>query len=176
MRRDLLVDLGSERFEPATVKAVRGGDGGGDPFANAFGFVRLDGSVGGADRRGELLQEFRADPFTQVCLLTKRSAGVGLNLTNANFVCLLEPSKDAAEELQCTMRVHRIGQTRPCTVLKFYTKGSIDERILQRRMRRGEIADSRAANIMAAAAAADDGPDSKSVMGWGDVKVLLGME
>ena len=74
-----------------------------------------------------------------------------------------------------TMRVHRIGQTRPVTVLKTFTKHSIDERILLRRAKRGEIADSRSANIMAAAAS-EDGPDSSSVMGWDDLKLLLGME
>ena len=67
LRREQIADLGAERYEPATVTAVRGDAGGGDaadPFARAFGFVRLDGSSG-AERRGELLQEFRADPMTQ---------------------------------------------------------------------------------------------------------------
>ncbi|KAH8067320.1 hypothetical protein JL721_7734 [Aureococcus anophagefferens] len=119
-----LEDLGSERWENATVEALRGAPGD-DPFAGALGFVRLDGGTD-ANRRGELLQEFKSDPLTSVCLLTVRSAGVGLNLTNANVLCLCEPALDAAPEEQAVMRVHRIGQTRPVTVLKFFAAGTVD--------------------------------------------------
>ena len=47
---------------------------------------------------------------------------------------------DAHDELQSICRIHRIGQTRPVTVFKFYTRGTIEERILKRRQERGELA------------------------------------
>lgn len=73
--------------------------------------------------------------------MTSETCSVGLNLTSANFVLLLEPFLTGAEEGQAAARVHRIGQTRPVNVVKFFTKGSIDERILSLRQRRGELED-----------------------------------
>ena len=166
-----LEDLGSERWENATVEALRGAPGD-DPFAGALGFVRLDGGTD-ANRRGELLQEFKSDPLTSVCLLTVRSAGVGLNLTNANVLCLCEPALDAAPEEQAVMRVHRIGQTRPVTVLKFLAAGTVDARVLARRERRGEKSEGAA---MAAVAADTDGVDGNKVMQFGDIEYLLGVK
>ena len=166
-----LEDLGSERWENATVEALRGAPGD-DPFAGALGFVRLDGGTD-ANRRGELLQEFKSDPLTSVCLLTVRSAGVGLNLTNANVLCLCEPALDAAPEEQAVMRVHRIGQTRPVTVLKFFAAGTVDARVLARRERRGEKSEGAA---MAAVAADTDGVDGNKVMQFGDIEYLLGVK
>ena len=64
---------------------------------------------------------------------------MGLNLTHANYAIILEPSMDAHDEVQSICRVHRIGQTRPVTVLKLYNKDSIEERILKRRQMRGEL-------------------------------------
>ena len=64
---------------------------------------------------------------------------MGLNLTHANYAIILEPSMDAHDEAQSICRVHRIGQTRPVTVLKLYNKDSIEERILKRRQMRGEL-------------------------------------
>ncbi|KAH8098633.1 hypothetical protein JL720_1591 [Aureococcus anophagefferens] len=160
-----------ERWENATVEALRGAPGD-DPFAGALGFVRLDGGTD-ANRRGELLQEFKSDPLTSVCLLTVRSAGVGLNLTNANVLCLCEPALDAAPEEQAVMRVHRIGQTRPVTVLKFFAAGTVDARVLARRERRGEKSEGAA---MAAVAADTDGVDGNKVMQFGDIEYLLGVK
>ena len=72
-------------------------------------------------------------------LLTKQAAGVGINLTNANVAIILEPSTDSHDEVQSICRIHRIGQTRPVRVYKFYTRGTIEERLLKRRQLRGEL-------------------------------------
>ena len=76
---------------------------------------------------------------TTVCLMTKQSAGVGINLTSANVAIIVEPSMDAHDEMQSICRIHRIGQTRPVAVYKFFTRGTIEERILKRRQERGEL-------------------------------------
>ena len=93
--------------------------------------------------------------MTSLCLLTKTAAGVGLNLTHANFAIILEPSMDAHDEVQSICRVHRIGQTRPVTVLKLFMRGSIEERILKRRQQRGELS----VSINAAAGGGGGGED-----------------
>ena len=138
-----LQDMGDSSFRPAVIQNILScGDivnEGKDPYADAIGYVRLDGNAGDAELRGEKLDVFRNDPMCSVALLTKRAAGVGLNLTNANYAIVVEPSEDAHDEIQSVCRVHRIGQTRTVKVLKFFVAGTIEERILKRRQQRGEL-------------------------------------
>ena len=138
-----LEDMGDSLFRPAIIKTILSCgnivDEGEDPYAHAIGYVRLDGNAGAAEMRGEKLNVFRNDPMCSVAMLTKRAAGVGLNLTNANYAFVVEPSEDAHDEIQSVYRVHRIGQTRTVKVLKFFVAGTIEERILKRRQQRGEL-------------------------------------
>ncbi|CAB9513385.1 Uncharacterized ATP-dependent helicase C17A2.12 [Seminavis robusta] len=131
-----IVEISTKRLTAESISATKTRA---DPFEHALGYVRLDGGAGDASRRGEILETFKRDPMTSVALLTKTAAGVGLNLTNANYVIVLEPSIDGHDELQSIARIHRIGQTRKVSVLKFYMKGSVEERILSRRQQRGEL-------------------------------------
>jgi len=118
---------GANPFSPAAA----------DPFADTLGSIRLDASS--PDRRGLLLETFRSDPETAVLLLTLETAGVGLNITNANKVMILEPFRFGATEAQAVTRVHRIGQTRPVEIIKFFTRGTVDERVLRLRQKKGEL-------------------------------------
>ena len=63
-------------------------------------------------------------------LLSLRAGGVGLNLTSANHVMLLDPAWNPASEWQCFDRTHRLGQTKDVTVYKFVTKNSIEEKMV----------------------------------------------
>ncbi|KAH8058800.1 hypothetical protein JL720_13990 [Aureococcus anophagefferens] len=113
-------------------------------FAGSPGTVGalLDGDryeVKSLDRRGALLEAFRSDPDTSVLLLTLATAGVGLNITNANKVVILEPFRFGSNEAQAAMRVHRIGQSRDVEIIKFFTRGTMDERLLKLRHKRGEL-------------------------------------
>lgn len=67
-------------------------------------------------------QAFQSDPPTRIFLLGARAAAVGLTLTSANHVYLLEPLMSPAMELQAIGRSHRLGQTRPVTITRFYIK------------------------------------------------------
>lgn len=152
-----------------------------DPFKNAIGFVRIDGHAGSATQRGKILETFKRDPMTSICLLTKRTAGVGINLTDANHVILVEPSIDGHDESQSIARVHRIGQTRNVLVKKFYAVGSVEERILKRRQQRGDLAMSINTVI-----GSDSGEESKGkkqsevltskAMTFEDLQLLLGVQ
>ena len=156
-----------------------------DPFENALGYVRVDGLAGNANRRGEILDTFKRDPMTSICLLTKRAAGVGINLTEANHVIILEPSMDAHDELQSICRVHRMGQTRKVSVQKFYIVGSIEERILKRRQQRGEL--SLSINSFVGVSTDEEGTNKKELktktseilssksMTYEDLQLLLGV-
>lgn len=68
-------------------------------------FVRLDGKMQREDR-DKSLNNFRKDPSCEVFLISLRAGGVGLNLTSANRVYLMEPYWNPAVEAQAMDRVH----------------------------------------------------------------------
>ncbi len=60
-----------------------------------------------------------------------RSGAVGINLTQANRVFLMEPSFNPALEAQAIGRVHRLGQKRPVEIVKLVVKDSFEERMMK---------------------------------------------
>eukprot|EP00752_Nemacystus_decipiens_P018369 g16478.t1 len=94
-----------------------------------FQFRTLTGSMS-LKQRTDALQAFSNDPPTTVFLLSVRAGAVGINLTQANHVFLLEPLLNLALEKQAIGRVHRLGQTRPVTVTKLVLADSVETRIL----------------------------------------------
>ncbi|SDQ14737.1 DEAD/DEAH box helicase [Microbacterium sp. cf332] len=105
-----------------------------DLRAAGIGVVRLDGST---TRRAEVVEAFRQgqDP---VFLISLKAGGVGLTLTEADYVFLLDPWWNPAAEQQAIDRAHRIGQERPVTVYRLVAAGTIEEKVvdLQRRKAR----------------------------------------
>ncbi len=88
----------------------------------------LDGSTPAAtrQRRVRAFQQGRGDIF----LISLRAGGLGLNLTAADYVIHLDPWWNPAVEEQASDRAHRIGQTKPVTVYRLITSGTIEEKIL----------------------------------------------
>lgn len=80
--------------------------------------------------RMELVDKFNSDD-TNCFLITLKSGGTGLNLTGADIVIHLDIWWNPQVENQATDRAHRIGQKNKVTVIKFITKGTIEERILE---------------------------------------------
>ncbi|MFO7561748.1 MAG: DEAD/DEAH box helicase [Enhygromyxa sp.] len=102
-------------------------------------YIELDGSTAAAERarRVEAFQSGEGDVF----LLSLRAGGVGMTLTGADYVLHLDPWWNPAVEDQATDRAHRIGQTRPVTVYRLVTVGSIEEKILALHQSKRELAD-----------------------------------
>ena len=99
----------------------------------------LDGSTP-AKARAERIAAFQGgegDAF----LISLKAGGVGLNLTAADYVIHMDPWWNPAVEDQASDRAHRIGQTRPVTVYRLVTKGTIEEQIVQLHHRKRELAD-----------------------------------
>ncbi|CAN0154117.1 unnamed protein product [Ectocarpus fasciculatus] len=94
-----------------------------------FQFRTLTGNMSRTQRTAALTA-FANDPPTTVFLLSVRSGAVGINLTQANNVFLLEPLLNLALEKQAIGRVYRLGQARHVTVTKLVLKDSIETRIL----------------------------------------------
>jgi superfamily II DNA or RNA helicase len=90
-------------------------------------FVRLDGST--RDRAG-VVHQFQDAQGPPVMLISLRAGGLGLNLTAADHVFLLDPWWNPAVEDQAADRVHRLGQDRPVLVYHLVAEETVEERIL----------------------------------------------
>ncbi|MEA2491553.1 MAG: hypothetical protein QOH21_3345, partial [Acidobacteriota bacterium] len=87
----------------------------------------LDGST--TDRES-IVQQFQSESGPRLFLISLKAGGLGLNLTQADYVFLLDPWWNPAVEAQATDRAHRIGQKKVVTSYKLITRGTIEEKIL----------------------------------------------
>eukprot|EP00850_Spirogloea_muscicola_P010002 SM000057S18432 [mRNA] locus=s57:569771:577747:- [translate_table: standard] len=103
--------------------------------------LTLDGTLS-RKQREEVLRVFQSETACSpsVLLVSMKAAGVGINLTAASRVYLLDPWWNPAVEEQAMDRVHRLGQTRPVTVVRFIVRDSIEERILELQERKRHLA------------------------------------
>jgi SWI/SNF-related matrix-associated actin-dependent regulator of chromatin subfamily A3 len=109
--------------------------------AAGFACARLDGSMA-ADARRAQLASFRrpnAGGGPRVLLASTRAAGVGLNLTETSHVFLMDVWWNAATDEQAMDRVHRLGQTRPVSVVRFIGERTIEENILALQARKAAL-------------------------------------
>ncbi|KAK1832217.1 DNA repair protein rad5 [Podospora conica] len=104
-------------------------------------FLRLDGSTS-QKARAALLNEFKDSQKFTVLLLSLKAGGVGLNLTSAKRVFMMDPWWSFAVEAQAIDRVHRMGQEDEVKVYRFIVKGSVEERMLKIQDRKKFIATS----------------------------------
>jgi hypothetical protein len=86
----------------------------------------LDGST---RRRGEVIDRFRSGG-SPVFLISLKAGGVGLNLTEADYVFVLDPWWNPAAESQAVDRTHRIGQTKRVMVYRMIANDTIEEKVL----------------------------------------------
>jgi len=93
-------------------------------------FTRLDGKMTRA-ARNLAMDEFRDNPDVQVILVSIMAGGLGLNLTAANTVYVMEPQFNPAAEAQAVDRVHRLGQTREVRTVRFIMHNSFEDRMLE---------------------------------------------
>ena len=94
---------------------------------DAIAYEYLDG---GTRDRQKHVDRFNNDRNIPLFLLSLKAGGTGLNLTGADTVIIYDPWWNPAAEAQAADRTHRIGQTRPVTILKLVVKDTIEEKIL----------------------------------------------
>jgi len=87
----------------------------------------LDGT---SKNREDIVEEFQSSEEARPFLISIKAGGVGLNLTSADYVFILDPWWNPAVEMQAMDRAHRIGQDKPVFVYKMISEGSIEEKIL----------------------------------------------
>ncbi len=98
----------------------------------------LDGATRG---RGNRVKRFQEDPKCPLFLISLRAGGLGLNLTAAEYVFLLDPWWNPAVEAQAIDRTHRIGQTREVFAYRLVAGNTIESRILELQDRKRAVAD-----------------------------------
>lgn len=103
-------------------------------------YYLIDGSAS-SKKRMEMVSKFNEDD-TKVFLIMLKAGGTGLNLTSASVVMHLDLWWNPQVENQATDRAHRIGQKNTVEVVKFITKGTIEERILELQQKKKKLADS----------------------------------
>ncbi len=96
--------------------------------------------TGSTTDRQAVIDEFCRSERKKVFLISLKAGGVGLNLTCADYVLMLNPWWNPAAEMQAVSRAHRIGQTKNVMVYKLLTEGTIEEKIAQLQERKRQLA------------------------------------
>ncbi|XP_054809156.1 protein CHROMATIN REMODELING 19 [Prosopis cineraria] len=93
-------------------------------------YRRLDGSTQVTERQ-TIVDTFNNDTSIFACLLSTRAGGQGLNLTGADTVVIHDMDFNPQIDRQAEDRCHRIGQTKPVTIYRLVTKGTVDENVYE---------------------------------------------
>lgn len=96
---------------------------------NNIPYVYFDGSTSGTEREKNI-KEFQENPECKVFLISLKAGGVGLNLTAADYVYIVDPWWNPAVEQQAIDRTHRIGQTKNIFAKRMICKDTIEEKIM----------------------------------------------
>lgn len=102
-------------------------------------YAYLDGAT---QNRGAVVEEFQKNTEIKLFLISLKAGGVGLNLTEADYVFMLDPWWNPAVEQQAIDRTHRIGQTKKVFIYKFITKDTVEEKILALQNKKRFVAES----------------------------------
>jgi len=97
----------------------------------------LDGATRDRQRR---VERFQNDPDCSLFLISLKAGGLGLNLTAAEYVFLLDPWWNPAVEAQAVDRAHRIGQTHQVFAYRLIARDTVEEKILQLQSTKRDLA------------------------------------
>jgi len=98
----------------------------------------LDGKT--RDREA-CVERFQTDPSCKLFLVSLKAGGVGLNLTAAEYVFVLDPWWNPAVEAQAIGRAHRIGQTNQVFAYRLIARGTVEEKVLELQDTKRDLAD-----------------------------------
>jgi len=106
--------------------------------ANKTTYEYLDGKT--RDRQAKV-ERFQTDHACRLFLISLKAGGVGLNLTAADYVFLLDPWWNPAVEAQAIDRTHRIGQTRRVFAYRLIARNTVEEKVLKLQQTKRDLAD-----------------------------------
>jgi SNF2 family DNA or RNA helicase len=103
--------------------------------------IRFAMLTGASTNREKIVNSFQNDPENKIFLISLKAGGVGLNLTAADYVFILDPWWNPASEMQALNRAHRIGQDKSVFVYRYITSNSIEEKITRLQEKKSKLAD-----------------------------------
>ncbi|WP_291857489.1 DEAD/DEAH box helicase [Marinilabilia sp.] len=102
--------------------------------------IAFEKLIGSTQNRDKVIDRFNKDDKVKVFLISLKAGGVGLNLTKADYVFMLNPWWNPAAEAQAINRAHRIGQTRNVFVYRFISTDTIEEKIALLQEKKNKLA------------------------------------
>jgi SNF2 family DNA or RNA helicase len=103
-----------------------------------IGYTYLDGRT---RKRSEKVEHFQNDPDCSVFLISLKAGGLGLNLTAASYVFLLDPWWNPAVEAQAIDRTHRIGQSQQVFAYRLIARDTVEEKVLELQQSKRQLAE-----------------------------------
>jgi len=103
--------------------------------------IRFSMLTGVSTNREKIVNSFQDDPQNRIFLISLKAGGVGLNLTAADYVFILDPWWNPASEMQAMNRAHRIGQDKSVFVYRYISSNSIEEKIVRLQEKKSKLAD-----------------------------------
>ena len=101
-------------------------------------YENLDGQT---HNRQEHVERFQTDPDCGVFLISLKAGGLGLNLTAADYVFILDPWWNPAVESQAIDRAHRVGQTKQVFAYRLICRDTVEEKIAEMQAKKQSLAD-----------------------------------
>lgn len=102
--------------------------------------------TGSTSDRAAIVSRFQTEPGIRALVMTLKTGGLGLNLTAADYVFILDPWWNASAEAQAIDRTHRIGQLNPVFCYRLIAKGTIEEKMLELQRRKSSLVASLVSN------------------------------
>jgi SNF2 family DNA or RNA helicase len=106
-------------------------------LTNNIPFAYLTGQT---KDRGKVVDSFQNDPSIRVFLISLKAGGTGLNLTQADYVFLIDPWWNPAVENQAIDRAYRIGQDKNVVAVRLICPDTVEEKIMKMQSSKMEIA------------------------------------
>jgi SNF2 family DNA or RNA helicase len=103
--------------------------------------IRYEYLDGATRDRQTCVENFQNDDGCWLFLISLKAGGLGLNLTAAEYVFLLDPWWNPAVEAQAVDRAHRIGQTRPVFAYRLIARDTVEEKVLELQKSKRDLAD-----------------------------------
>lgn len=97
--------------------------------------------TGASTNREKIVNSFQNDPSTRIFLISLKAGGLGLNLTAADYVFILDPWWNPAAEIQALNRAHRIGQDKSVFVYRYISSETIEEKIIRLQEKKSRLAE-----------------------------------
>ncbi|CAA0837935.1 Protein CHROMATIN REMODELING 24 [Striga hermonthica] len=106
--------------------------------SNRYKYMRIDGTTKVADR-AKLVKDFQEGRGAPIFLLTSQVGGLGLTLTNADRVIVVDPAWNPSTDNQSVDRAYRIGQKKDVIVYRLMTCGTVEEKIYRKQVFKGGL-------------------------------------